>query len=329
MAVPRFCPCLPTGSSGFSSTCLCWRCWRSTWASSTASKHVVGFREAIGWTMVWISLAAGFAVLIYFFGHTMVGSHARPNSELSLEFVTGYLIEESLSVDNLFVFLLIFRYFHRAAALSARRAVLGHPGRAGHARHLHRGRHHAAEPLSLDHLHLWRDSDLQRRSSCFASKMQEINPETNLVLRGFRKLFPRDQGLRGQQVLRAPRAGALRDSAGGGADRDRDDRPAVCDRLDSGGAGGHARAVHRLHVQRVCDSRTALSLFRAGGNDRGLPLPALRAVGDSDLYRREDAGVALRADSDRHRARRGRRSAADLDSAVAAVSQEEDSKAAA
>ena len=66
------------------------------------SKHVVGFREAIGWTLVWISLAAGFAVLIYFFGHTMVGGRARPNSELSLEFIAGYLIEQSLSVDNLF-----------------------------------------------------------------------------------------------------------------------------------------------------------------------------------------------------------------------------------
>jgi tellurite resistance protein TerC len=73
--------------------------------------HAISFREAIGWTIVWISLAAGFAVLIYFFGHTMVGDHVRPNSQLSLEFVTGYLIELSLSVDNLFIFLLIFRYF--------------------------------------------------------------------------------------------------------------------------------------------------------------------------------------------------------------------------
>ena len=68
-------------------------------------------REAIAWTLVWISLAGVFAVFIYFFGHTLVGSNARPNSQLSLEFVTGYLIEQSLSVDNLFVFLLIFRYF--------------------------------------------------------------------------------------------------------------------------------------------------------------------------------------------------------------------------
>ncbi len=74
-------------------------------------KHIVKFREAIGWTIVWVALAGGFAVLIYFFGHTMTGHSARPNSELSLEFIAGYLIEESLSVDNLFVFLLIFRFF--------------------------------------------------------------------------------------------------------------------------------------------------------------------------------------------------------------------------
>src|SRR5208283_4328145 len=74
-------------------------------------KRVVHVGEALGWTALWIALAAGFAVLIYFFGHTLVSGHARPNPQLSLEFVTGYLIELSLSVDNLFVFLLIFRYF--------------------------------------------------------------------------------------------------------------------------------------------------------------------------------------------------------------------------
>jgi len=73
-------------------------------------EHVVKFKEALIWTAVWISLAGIFAVLLLFYGHTMAGS-ARPNAELSLEFITGYLIEESLSVDNLFVFLLIFRYF--------------------------------------------------------------------------------------------------------------------------------------------------------------------------------------------------------------------------
>ena len=63
--------------------------------------HVVKFREALLWSAVWIALAAIFAVIVYFW-------HGRVPA---LEFVTGYVIELSLSVDNLFVFLLIFRYF--------------------------------------------------------------------------------------------------------------------------------------------------------------------------------------------------------------------------
>jgi tellurite resistance protein TerC len=73
--------------------------------------HVIGFREAMAWTGVWIGLAAIFALLIYFFGHRLVPHPTHPNSQLTLEFITGYIIEQSLSVDNLFVFLLIFRYF--------------------------------------------------------------------------------------------------------------------------------------------------------------------------------------------------------------------------
>jgi len=63
--------------------------------------HTVKFREALLWSLMWISLAGAFAVLVYFW-------HGRTPA---LEFVTGYVIELSLSVDNLFVFLLIFRYF--------------------------------------------------------------------------------------------------------------------------------------------------------------------------------------------------------------------------
>jgi tellurite resistance protein TerC len=63
--------------------------------------HRVGFREALAWSGVWIALAAAFAVLVLFW-------HGRAQA---LQFVTGYVIEVSLSVDNLFVFLVIFRYF--------------------------------------------------------------------------------------------------------------------------------------------------------------------------------------------------------------------------
>ena len=67
--------------------------------------HTVKFREALTWSLVWIGLACAFAVLVYFW-------HGRGTA---MEFVTGYVIELSLSVDNLFIFLLIFRYFRVAA----------------------------------------------------------------------------------------------------------------------------------------------------------------------------------------------------------------------
>ena len=64
-------------------------------------QRVVGFREAAGWSLAWIGLACAFAVLVFFW-------HGRAES---LQFVTGYVIELTLSVDNLFIFLVIFRYF--------------------------------------------------------------------------------------------------------------------------------------------------------------------------------------------------------------------------
>jgi tellurite resistance protein TerC len=64
--------------------------------------HEIRFREALTWTLVWVSLALAFNAGIYYF----------MGSDKALEFFTGYLIEESLSVDNLFVFIMIFSYFH-------------------------------------------------------------------------------------------------------------------------------------------------------------------------------------------------------------------------
>jgi len=63
--------------------------------------HVVSMREAGIWTAVWVSLAVLFGLGVW---HEM--GHAK-----ALEFYTGYLIEEALSVDNLFVFLVLFRFF--------------------------------------------------------------------------------------------------------------------------------------------------------------------------------------------------------------------------
>ena len=63
--------------------------------------HTIKYREAAIWSAVWVTLASIFAGVVFYYQGTTRG----------LEFVTGYLIELSLSVDNLFVFLLVFSYF--------------------------------------------------------------------------------------------------------------------------------------------------------------------------------------------------------------------------
>jgi len=63
--------------------------------------HAIKFREAVVSSLFWILLAAAFTVLVFY----------RGGSQKALEFTTGYLIEEALSADNLFVFLVIFRFF--------------------------------------------------------------------------------------------------------------------------------------------------------------------------------------------------------------------------
>ena len=64
-------------------------------------RGVMRSREALAWSAMWIGLAAAFAGLLFFW----------QGRQVALEFVTGYVLELSLSVDNLFIFLVIFRYF--------------------------------------------------------------------------------------------------------------------------------------------------------------------------------------------------------------------------
>lgn len=63
--------------------------------------HEISIKESLVWTGIWITMAVIFGIGIYFF----------MGAQSSLDYFTGYLIEKSLSVDNIFVFLLIFTYF--------------------------------------------------------------------------------------------------------------------------------------------------------------------------------------------------------------------------
>jgi len=83
----------------------------------------VSVREALGWSAVWATLAFLFAGWLWWHLQGIAGAEIA--REKTLEFLTGYLIEKSLSVDNIFVFLMLFTYFAVPRELQRRTLVYG------------------------------------------------------------------------------------------------------------------------------------------------------------------------------------------------------------
>jgi hypothetical protein len=144
--------------------------------------HVVKMREALTWSAVWISLGVAFSGFIYLgYEHhwlglgTTVDTMATPvvgadgvaiyndGGSAVVKYLTGFLVEKSLAVDNIFVIAMIFGFFAVPPIYQHRGAVLGHRRRAGDARRDDRGRRGADHALHLDHLRLRRLLDPDRR----------------------------------------------------------------------------------------------------------------------------------------------------------------------
>ena len=83
----------------------------------------VSVKEALGWTTVWVALSFAFAGWLWWYLTGVAGPEIA--REKTLEFLTGYLIEKSLSVDNIFVFLMLFTYFAVPPELQRRTLVYG------------------------------------------------------------------------------------------------------------------------------------------------------------------------------------------------------------
>ena len=85
--------------------------------------HKVGVKEAASWSLVWVSMALLFNAGLWWYLSGTVGQEIADRK--ALEFLTGYLIEKSLSVDNVFIFLLIFTSFHVSAEYQRRVLIYG------------------------------------------------------------------------------------------------------------------------------------------------------------------------------------------------------------
>ena len=86
--------------------------------------HTVNFRQALNWSIVWVLLSLAFNGLFWWAVRDSTGSVAEANTR-ALEFLTGYLIEKSLAVDNIFVFLMVFTYFAVPPAFQKRVLMIG------------------------------------------------------------------------------------------------------------------------------------------------------------------------------------------------------------
>jgi tellurite resistance protein TerC len=83
--------------------------------------HAIGAREALGWTAVWVAFGAAFGAVVYLLydhhvsGLGAAGGQAMSGGQAALLYFTGYLVEKSLSLDNIFVIAAIFAYFSTPA----------------------------------------------------------------------------------------------------------------------------------------------------------------------------------------------------------------------
>ncbi len=91
---------------------------------SRKGAHTVNFRQALNWSIVWVAVSLAFNALFWWAVRDSTSSVTEANTR-ALEFLTGYLIEKSLAVDNIFVFLMVFTYFAVPPAFQKRVLMIG------------------------------------------------------------------------------------------------------------------------------------------------------------------------------------------------------------
>lgn len=152
--------------------------------------HKVPVKEAVIWTLVWITLATLFCGFIFFeFGKTR-----------ALEFLTGYVIEYSLSVDNIFVFILIFSYFAVKDQYQHEVLFWGILGAL-----IMRGMFIFAGVAMINRFHwiviIFGGFLVFTGIRMLFNKDGEVDPEKNIIVRFFRKFLPVSRTMHGDKMF--------------------------------------------------------------------------------------------------------------------------------
>jgi len=181
--------------------------------------HVVGFKESLGWSAVWITLGLSFSVLVYFAyeNHWYGLGNARDavdglmnNGKLAAtKYLTGYVVEKSLSVDNIFVIAMVFgslavpaRYQHRVLFWGILGALLMRGAMIGIVASLVQNFHWV--------LYLFGVFLILTALKMLFMKEKEEHPEDNVIVRWIGRHFPITKNFHGQHFLvKAGSAGSL------------------------------------------------------------------------------------------------------------------------
>ena len=229
--------------------------------------HAVKIKESLYWTSFWIVLALLFCAGIYsFYGH-----------QKALEFLTGYLIEYSLSIDNLFVFLLFFRYFSVPVEYEQKALIWGIIIAL-----ITRGIFIFAGIALINNFHwviyIFGAFLIFTAIQIARGKEQEVHPEKNIALKLLRTFIPVSHEYSGHKFVTIIK-------------RKRYATPLlvvilvlgttdVFFAVDSCGCSGHNRSIYRLYFQRLCRFRPAFSFLCYFRFDETLSPSAIWPGGD-------------------------------------------------
>ena len=172
--------------------------------------HAVSFREATIWSVIWVVLSLGFALLLYQYALWKFPQDARllaipgfdaqaAARQVGLEFLTGYVVEKSLSVDNIFVFVVIFGYFAVPAKYQHRILFYGILGAL-----VFRAIFISIGSVLMQYhwviVIFGAFLIITGLKMMFAAE-KEVRPDRNLLIRLFRKLVPTTEGLHGSHFF--------------------------------------------------------------------------------------------------------------------------------
>ena len=152
--------------------------------------HVVSFREAIAWTVAWVTLAMLFNMGVWYYA----------GAQKALEFTTGYVIEYSLSVDNIFVFAMLFSYFAVPPVYQHRVLFWGILGAL-----VLRALMIVAGTVLITKfawiIYIFGAFLILTGIKMIVKREEEIHPERNPVVRWFKKLMPVTSDYRGDKFF--------------------------------------------------------------------------------------------------------------------------------